>query len=404
MKKGKILIALLIFSGILLFLSLIKFKNPLDNTPGIEDNCFVMAIAIDKGIEDKENVRITISSEKFSGDEGSNSSSSSNSSKTPDVISCEGKTIFEAIRKFSTFYNKKLFLGHTKCLLIGEDIAKEDLLNYLDFYARDHEIRFNYTISVVKGNTGEAVLRLGDKNKDYILDTLQGIFKNTERLSVSKNIKLKDALQMFNNKYIATYVPSIKIISKKDAEKKETIEIVVDGFAVFNGTKLNGFISDNTSRGLNWINGNVQSTIVVIKDKDDSNVSLEVLNSKSEIEVELNDNIPKANITLEVSSNFVEQMSQKFSYSTEDINFLLEAQNDKIKNEIESALKYLQKNGLDAIGISDKIYHKYPLKWDDIKENWQELFKNMDINVTVKSKINRTYHIEEVIRNERGDK
>jgi spore germination protein KC len=401
MKKGKILITLVIFSGMLLFISLIQFKDPLGATYGIEENFFVIAVAIDKGIEKEGNVRITVSSEKFL---GGSSSSSSTETKLPEIISSEGQTMFEAQRNFYSFYNKKIFWSHIKCILISEDIAKEDVLKYLDFLIRDHELRFDSTVAIVKGTTGEEVLKLGKKNKEYILDTLLGIFDNADRLEISKDIKLKKVMQMFSNKNFGGYIPSIKITSEKDAEKKDVFKLKLDGYALFYGVKLKEFISGNVSRGLNWVNGDVSSTTLVVQDKNNNNVSLEVLNSNPKIDVELKNNIPKANITLEVSSNFAEEMSQNFLFKNDDINFLIEKQNELIKGEIESALKILQENQIDAIGMSDKIYRKYPLEWDNIKNNWKQLFKNMDINVTVKSKINRTYHIEETIGSESGGK
>ena len=374
MKKSTVLVILLIFSGIFLILSLMNFKNPIAITEGIEENFFVLALGIDKGVEAEGNVRITVTTEKFGG--ASSDSSSSSQLKEAETITSEGKTIFEASRKFSTFYKKKIFWSHIKYILISEDIAKENILNYLDFCIRGHELRFDSTVAIVKGSTAESVLRLDEKTKEFIPDSLKGIFKDATMLSISENVKMEKIIQMFDNQYEDAYIPSIVIVCKKDKkyeEEKDTYNLELNGFALFNGVKLNGFISQNISRGFNWINGNVKSTIIVIKDKNGNNTSLEVLDSNSKIEVELKDNIPKANIKLEVSSNFSEQMSQEFSYTSEETNFILEKQNELIKAEIESALKYLQENSIDAIGMSDKIYHKYPLEWDNIKSNWKEL-------------------------------
>lgn len=417
-KKHFILPVLIIFSIIFLMLSLMNFANPIAAVEGIEQNYFVLALGIDKGIEEG-NVRITITSEKFSST-GDDSLSSSSQTKSSDTITSEGKTLFEASRKFDTFYSKKIFWGQIEYVIIGEDVAKEDILDYLDFCVRGHELRFDTLVAIAKGTTAEAVLRSDKKNGNFVPDVLDGIFKNSKKLSISKSMEMRDVITMFDNKYASTYIPTIEMVTKKESKKEENkdlkndssesessskesekkdqnLKLEVNGFALFNKYKLSGYISGNLSRGLNFINGDTQSAPIVLEDKNNNKATLEILSSKPKIEVELKNNIPKANILLEVSSNFSEELSQDFKYDKKELDYFTEKQNELIKGEMENTLKYLQENSFDSIGIGDKIYHKYPLEWDKIKDNWKELFKNMEINVTVKSKINRTYHIEETI-------
>lgn len=56
-------------------------------------------------------------------------------------------------------------------------------------------------------------------------------------------------------------------------------------------------------------------------------------------------------------------------------------------------IKKLQKEGSDILGLGARIRAKYGWYWDrEVKtdEKWSEIFKEININVTVKYRIRRT--------------
>lgn len=208
MKKNIILICFLMLFGIILLLSLVDFKNPIIMPGNIEQNYFVLAAGIDKGTE--KAYRLTVIAEKFSG-EPTNASKSE--SKIPDIVSVEGDTVFETVRNFNKFKSKSLFWGHIKYILINEELARENILSVMDFFIRDHELRFDTSVAVVKGLSAEAFIRSGDKIEKFIPDLLDGVFHDIPKLSISKERKIADLIQCFDDPYSDATVPSISIIS-----------------------------------------------------------------------------------------------------------------------------------------------------------------------------------------------
>lgn len=58
---------------------------------------------------------------------------------------------------------------------------------------------------------------------------------------------------------------------------------------------------------------------------------------------------------------------------------------------IESAVKKVQQEyGTDIFGFGIAFHHKYPKQWEKIKENWDEIFKNAEFQIEVKTSIIRT--------------
>ena len=462
MKKELILIAAVIISGALLFLSLVEFKNPISVPGNIEQNMFVIAVGIDKGTEAEGNYRLTVIGEKFSGESGGSSSSKG---KVPDLVSVEGRTMFEVTRNFNLFKSKSLFWGHIKYILVSEEIAKEDILNVLDFFVRDQELRFNTTVAVVKDISAEKFLRVGEKIEKFIPDLLDGVFKNIPRLSISEQVSLLHVMQDFDSEYSDSAIPCIglatlskeevkggdtmgtaateesntkeesstkeesgskkntglleesgseevkpnkEITGDQELSSKDVIYLDLDGFATFKEEKLLGYITHFTARGLNWVKSKVQSGIIVLKhetdDKDESHISMEIISADSKIKTTIKDDIPEATIDIKFSTNLGEMMFQEDIFDQEQIKKLNEQQNEIVKKEAEDVIEYSQKNGIDLLDISDKIYHQHPVEWEKLKEKWKETFKTMKITVNVESNINRTYHVREPIRSDSGEK
>ncbi|MNI88679.1 hypothetical protein D3C73_1460000 [compost metagenome] len=77
-------------------------------------------------------------------------------------------------------------------------------------------------------------------------------------------------------------------------------------------------------------------------------------------------------------------------------------QTEVVKNEIEDVIKYSKEKGIDLLNMSSKLYHKSPIKWDKIKDNWSKIYETMKIDVKVKSNVNRTYHIKQKIKAKSG--
>lgn len=462
MKKDSVLIFLIILSGVILFMSLSDFKNPINIPGNIEQNYFVLAAGIDKANDGVNKFKLTTIGEKFNVPSGD---SSSTGGKNAEIVTADGNTMFETVRNFALFKSKSVFWGHIKYILISEEVAKENILDILDFFTRDHELRFDTTIVIVKDTSAESFIRSGEQIKQFTIDLLDGVFHNIGKLSLTYEIRLSDVMQTFNNVYCSAYIPTISMVSRKNdeistskvgnstvpigggkpvgtnlvkentskeestsesdssskqnessqsgsssskdstsAKEKDILYLNLNGFAVFDGVKLLGYVSDYMARGLNWINSNIVSTIIVVKDEKEKDVSMEVINSSSKIKIDLDGNIPQASININFSTNIGEVMSQDNIFNEVELSKIIEKQNDIVKKEAESIIEFAQKNNLDILGISDAIYHQHPLKWDIIKENWKETFKTMEITVNVQSNVNRTYHIRQPIRSESGDK
>ena len=335
----------------------------------------IRAVAVDKS--EDNNIKFTIESEKTSA-----SGKSGETQKKPFISVSEGKTAFDASRNFSTFAEKSIFWGHAKYIIVGETAAREDIRTYLDFFVRDHEARLNAIVAVAQDQPGEEFLKY----------------------SVSRKITLIEFVEALDSKYAAAYLPCLRIIENagpvgdNDSDK----DIALNGYAVFKGTRLQGYITGKEARGLNWITDYVKSGIIIVKDKEGKEISLEIIAAKSKIATKLMDGVPNVTIDIKVTSNIAEMQGTADVFKRQALSGLEQQQSDIIKDEINSVLEFARQNNADIFGFGEKVYHQHPIQWEGIKNQWTELFPKTTVSVEIDSNIIGVYNIVKPVRSWEG--
>lgn len=355
---------------------------------------FVRSVGIDKS-EDK--VKLTVASKRES---TSKSQGKGETAQKTTLLFSEGKTVFDANRNFLNFAEKDIFWGHTQYILLGESAVKEDVLKYLDFFIRNHENRLNTSVAVVNGaKASELFESFGNK---HVYERMENLYSNVGALSESKEILLSEFIEKLNSKYSSAYVPCVYIAKNtKDMEAEngdKQNDIVLDGFAVFKGAKLVGYIKGKKARGLNWINGDVKSGIIDVKDPKGNHIALEIIESDVVIKTKVTGEIPDVVVKVRVNSNIGELEGRVDVFNDASISQLEIQQAQTVKNEVESAIEFAKQNSVDILGFGDKIFHQHPVKWEKIKDNWEEVFPKVSVKVEVESKISRVYNIGKPIR------
>lgn len=367
-------------------------KNIIIGRNEINELEFIRALAIDTSASTPGNIRLTLASQRVK-TAGGKATEEKESSK----VSSEGRTMFEASRNVSTFLDKRPFWGHLEYVVIGEEAAKEGINKYLDLLSRDHEIRMNINVFVMKGGRAEELMEKSDIDNRFVFDRLKGLLESVEGQSVSSPVNLIETMYIQDAKYLSLYLPCIRIISASDSGDEKSINIKMEGFALFDQDRLAGYLDGDMGRGLNWLRDKIKSTIIVVKTLGGSDVSLEVIKSRTRFYPKIKDGSLSLVVELKVDSNIGEVASTEDIFYSETFDYLEKEQSKIIKQEIERVIEFAQREiGLDFFETGRNFYRKYPIKWGDLYEkNWRTEFPKVKFDVVVESKIRRTYDIRE---------
>lgn len=362
----------------------------------IDKILFVTVFGIDTISDGEDTIRITISSPSA----GPPDQPGGGTKKELHIFTSQGRSVFEALRKLRLFGHKKIFLGHVGFIIIGEAAAQNNVQKDLDLLARDHELRLNSKVFVVKGNTAKEVIEASDGNDEFLSKYLENLQDNAGGLSQSGEIELIKLLQALDRKDAAPYIPYITVRDNASYPGlySKNMDIYLEGYAVFKGTSLYGYIKDSESRGFNWIKNKIESGAIVVRTKQGNIVTLEIIKSKARITPVIDNENIRISLKLQMYSDVAEIEATEDIFNEPALSYLEAKQSEIIKSEMQSIVAYSQKANIDFLEISSAVQHKYPVKWKSIKAKWKEIFPKLAINIDVESKISRTYNIEEPAR------
>jgi len=312
------------------------------------------------------------------------------------LYSATGKDIFEALRKLTSECPRKIYASHLRMVILGEEVAKEGLQNFLDFFARDHEFRTDFYFVVAKGTTANNVLSTLTPIESIPGIEMYDSLKASEKSwAPSKAVRI---IELINTIISDGKNPVLTGIELTDGENKSNSTDALKksnqikkprytGLGAFKKDKLVGWLDEEESKAYNYILGNVKSTVGYTNYGKDVKITFEVTNAKSAMEASLINGKPAIDVEISVKQNFG-SVKGNFDVSKEENKKILnELSEKKIKSMCEKVVKKAQSElKTDIFGFGEVIHRKYPKQWKKMKDDWNVKFQDLPVNITVKIK------------------
>ena len=366
---------------VLLFIPLIFLLSGCYNYRDLNDLAIVSGISIAKVQEGYEVSLLVINPKKQTDSSGS---------EEPDFIIYKGtdSSIGEAIRKITLESPKQLYLAHMNLLIIDENVAKNNLKNVLDFFARNPEIRDEFYVMIGKNRDILSVTTpLENISSENILDTLK---VNANYLGYTTMITFQDLLHHYLNPHLELAISSVEIYGNQ--EKGNTTDniknterdaySIVSGIAIFKDNKLVGYLNDNDALVYNIITHHTNNFLVkthysnkeffvVEVLNEDTDVNVDVLNHKIYIHLKGRAILSEENITNKLDKNEIIDSFQ------DNMNRTIE---DMVLDSVSGTIK---KYHTDIYGFQNIVYQKNPRYIKNLKENWNDnVLDHFTIEVT----------------------
>lgn len=293
-----------------------------------------------------------------------------------------GDTVFGTLRSMTTKSSRKLFFPHNQVLIFSKSIAEDGIQKYIDFFIRDPETRMNVWV-LISQDTATEVLDIKSELEKVPASNIGKLVEIEEAAtSQTRAVKLKDLVVGLMSKTTGSTAPFIKTV--KDGDKKIA---TISGTAVFKGDKLVGSMDKFEGRGLLWVLGKVKSGIIDVEDSSNNKVSIEIIRASSKIVPEIKDNKITMKVNITEEGNIGEQTGPLNLSKLPEIALLEERESEVIKSEIMAAVRKAQDLNSDVFGFGDAVHKKYPKHWKNLEDNWDEIFKKIEVVVNVDAKL-----------------
>jgi len=345
------------------------------NNEELNESALVHGVGIDKGNGDKLKFSLEIIKP------GENAGEGGMGSGENIIIEKEQDTLMEAARETIRDVKRRPFFDHNRLWLISRELAEEDFIGYLDLSRRDQMFRLNSYIFISEEDPIN-ILKTPTLYEDLSSQEIVTALEQVTYISGFTSVKLYEFFKLMEGPVPNAYIPMIKT----KEEPQQTITSL-DGTAVIKDGKMVGKLTNHETKGLNVLLGTASGGNVQLNISGDK-VTVEVNNSKTNIEPILEGNQLKAKVELKVSGTLADNTT-KDAITEEWIERLEKEVSKQIENDIEKTLNKLQNElETDITGIGIKTYRKYPHQWDKVKKNWNEVFSNADITTGVVVDIN----------------
>lgn len=343
------------------------------NYRDIDKLAIVAGVAVDKGTNGL--FIVTVELVKVSGGKDAKTSS--------ETVTMEGKTIFDAVRNGISLSGKKFYWSHAKVIILSKEIASEGVKEVLDWYNRDSETRPDVHILISEEASAKEIFSGQGTTEDIRSFVLDDMIKNQEKLSKAPII---DLLQFDNDLQAEGVSPIIPSITLKQIDDKMLPHIM--GTAIFKSDKLVGFLNGDETKDLMFIKNKVKGGVLIEGPQENditTPVSLEIFKNKTQVKPVVNGMDIKINLIIETTVA-IDELGGTENLIDNEGRLRLERSTEKtLKKQIESLIEKVQSEyGVDVFGFGAKLREDKNEVWKDVSSNWEEVFKNLEVDVTTK--------------------
>ncbi len=376
LKRGRILCVLLVIS----------LLSGCWNYREAEEMAIVSGIAVDK---EKDQLLVTFEIVEIkTGNEGN---------VQTQLISSEGKTMLEAVRKTIKTTGKKLYFSHAKILVVSKEIAEEGIIRIIDLINRDAETRFTTNFLISREKTAKEVFEQQVVTTNILSYELSDMLTSQRDLGYAYEMPEYKFLQELAASGISPTLPTISVRRENSQSFAE-----ISGSAVFKGDKLIGFLTGEETRILLFIKDRIEGGVLVNtmhSDDGATNISLEILDNKTKMKPYYDGE----NITIQIRTKTdvtLDEIGGQGDYIEKDALAALKAAFEAQLEEqiVNLVAKAQQEYKSDIFGFGRSVKMNMPEVWRAIEPRWQEMFQNVGVSVACEINIKNSSILSEPIK------
>ncbi len=308
------------------------------------------------------------------------------------IYSSRAKSVQEAIRKMMKESPRKMYGAHIEILVIDEGIAREYLMDILDSFARNPEIRSEFKVLVGKSDD---ILKITTPLEKISSENIRNSLENNNKyLGFANVVTYHELISNVLNPNIELVLPVLSMKGNVNlGEDKENISntsvkatSIIDGMAIFRNNKLIGYLTEEESLTYNILRDSVKNFFIRTSGHDNEYIVHEIIRLSSKMEFDRNKNEMKITLT---GKSAISEVNEKIDLENlEEVSKLEKELNQELKKMVERSILSIQKKyNSDIFGFGDVIYKSYPKYFQKIKDEFkQDGFQNMKVNVSVKIK------------------
>ncbi|WP_168119088.1 Ger(x)C family spore germination protein [Paenibacillus sp. HB172176] len=330
------------------------------------------------------------------------SGSSSIGDAPVNVFSTEGKSIRKSIGNASREMSRKLYFAHNQIIVVGEAAAKKGISTILEIYMRNTDARETVSMFIAKGRARTIIEQLLPIEKIPGTAVQRLVENEEESSSLYPDMTMYRILLDLLGPGQATGIPELMIagsnqkLNSVDALKETftSAKIKLGKLAIISGDKLAGWLTQKEAAGAMWLANKVKRVTIQYNCSDNENTPdySAVIVEKAKIERKI-ERKPDGRLLMHLSVNAQGTMLEyACSNDLEKPQPLKQEEAriaEEIKGEMEQSWQAVRNLKADIVGFGTILHRSSPKQWKELKQDWNEHFANIELDIKVKFKLAR---------------
>lgn len=299
------------------------------------------------------------------------------------IVSTPASSIYEASKILTTRVPYPFYFKHLRVLILGEELAQDEhhVRQIIDGLSRDFQINKKLKIAMAD-KEAKTILESVPKSmkQEEIEGTLFALLQDTGNTARYTSKTLTDLIQGMDQGEVI--VPRIRV----DGE-----DFKVYGGCIVKNYKVIGHINELESRAISFIRDEVKMELIDAP-YNGSTISFEVTGQDVKRKLIRTGEDLVMKIDIEIEGNIQEYILKKSleTHGEETLKSMEEAIKGELERQILDVLELLQKEyKADPIGVGEYISKFHPKIWKEIENDWEEIFSEMNIEVSIDPRIRR---------------
>ena len=176
----------------------------------------------------------------------------------------------------------------------------------------------------------------------------------------------------------------------KEIGGKEQAEI--SGTAVFSGDRYVGVRNEEQTADDMLVSGQLHKGVLLVGEKPDKkNITLKIQAVCTNTSPQLDGKTPAMKIGIKTKCIFDEENSGNNYFAQLGIKRIEQFASASLEEHAERAVHEVQNSfGCDIFGFGRKIYEKDPKLWAELKPDWHQKFRTLQVSINAEVQISNT--------------
>ncbi|AIQ12665.1 hypothetical protein PDUR_12700 [Paenibacillus durus] len=381
---------LLVVSGLLLFVAGCWDSIELNK------RAIVSGVSIDKGPSKEK--KYSVSFQVVVADEITGKNSRGNAPVA--LYKGSGRSIYEALGNASRQSPRILSLGHSKVIIISEELAREGIRDLMDLFERESEMRLSTLVFVSRGQRAEDILSVMTVfGKIPANDLVQKLETGNRSFGYNFRIEVDDVIRGILAKQAGAIINGVLVKGDLEAgETKGNVEGIKPkailknaGLAVFKQDKLMAFQDGIEGMGLSLIHNKLTEYPLFLDFGNNESATFSMFKVHTSVRA-----IAKDPEHPDIYISVMQQAALKEYNGALDISKSSVLRNwekllsEETRKEIDAAVKVAMRLNIDYIRFNESVERNNPKGYKRVKDRWDIIFPRCKVHIKVNTLVRHT--------------